>query len=90
MLGESAICDRSVGTDFVTLMLKTYALEVGISTERLSSHSMRRGHAHQADKGGASIAQIQSQGGWKSLQTVAVYLDEAASRERNSSKSLGL
>lgn len=90
LLGDVSFGERSISAFYLDVLTKLHAKAAGLQTERLSSHSFRRGHAHQAHRNGAPVAQIQKQGGWASLHSVGGYLDECTSEDENSSQLLGL
>lgn len=90
LLGEVRFGDRSIGCGYVRTLLVEHAIAAGVATDRLSTHSFRRGHAHAAHDNGAPIGQIKQQGGWRNLGTVGEYIDECTSQAQNSSQRLGL
>jgi integrase len=90
LMGQVSFGDRSISVHYVGVLLKEHARAAGLRTDRLSTHSFRRGHAHEAHRNGAPVAEIQRQGQWASLHTVGEYLDEVASEDNNSSHHLGL
>jgi integrase len=90
LMGQVSFGDRSISVHYVGVLLKEHARAAGLRTDRLSTHSFRRGHAHEAHRNGAPMAEIQRQGQWASLHTVGEYLDEVASADNNSSQHLGL
>jgi integrase len=47
-----------------------------------SAHSLRRGHATSADEAGASVSEIQAQGGWEDARSVYRYIDQDHVRRR--------
>ncbi|HSW71239.1 MAG TPA: tyrosine-type recombinase/integrase [Gammaproteobacteria bacterium] len=60
----------------VNLILKKHATACGLTnTNKLSSHSLRRGLASNASAIGANVAAIMRQGRWKQINTVMEYIE---------------
>ena len=72
------ISDVNITPDAVNAILKKHALAAGIeNANNFSSHSMRRGLATTASRGGASLQSIMRQGRWKQVDTVMEYIEAA-------------
>ena len=61
----------------VATLVKRACQKAGLKKEDFSGHSLRAGHATQAYRGGAGVAEIMATGGWKSADTVMRYIREA-------------
>lgn len=91
LLGNATFHSTALTPDSFVLRLKEYARAAGLDAiNRISAHSLRRGHAHQAEENGADVMEIKDQGGWRSLDTVARYTNTARRQRKNSSSKLGL
>lgn len=60
----------------VNLIIKRYAVEVGLPADRISGHSLRAGFVTSAVRAGASLVSIQRQTGHASLDMLARYIRE--------------
>lgn len=91
LLGNATFHATALTPDSFVLRLKDYARASGLDAiDRISAHSLRRGHAHQAEENGADVMEIKDQGGWRNLDTVARYTNTARRQRKNSSSKLGL
>ncbi|MDA8356614.1 MAG: tyrosine-type recombinase/integrase [Actinomycetota bacterium] len=85
-LGGSAVrLQRPAFSEIVRLR----AAQAGLSG-RFRSHSLRRGMATSAARRGMPIYEIAKRGGWKSLDTVAGYIEEAQRFDTSIGEALGL
>jgi len=90
-LGEVLVEPKALRPDVLTRILKHYVTLAGLgSIDRISGHSLRRGHAHEATKRRADLLEIADQGAWRSLEMVRLYANEANRQTSNSSQKLGL
>lgn len=62
--------------------------KIGVDPTGFSEHSMRRGGATEAAKGGASTDEIQIAGDWASLRTAEKYVDASHKRSKNFNRYL--
>lgn len=60
----------------VSLIIKQYAVSVGLPADRISGHSLRSGFVTSAVRAGASLVSIQRQTGHASLDMLARYIRE--------------
>ncbi|SDR10759.1 Site-specific recombinase XerD [Pseudoxanthomonas sp. CF125] len=60
----------------VSLIIKRYAVAVGLPVDRISGHSLRAGFVTSAVRAGASLVSIQRQTGHASLDMLARYIRE--------------
>jgi integrase len=74
----------------VSRIVKRAAQRLGKDSTDYSGHSLRRGFAIEAASNGAPIHAIMKQGGWKSIQVVQGYMDQANITEGNGVEFLGL
>ncbi|MCD8525225.1 MAG: site-specific integrase [Gammaproteobacteria bacterium] len=86
---SNQICEDAITPESVNIILKNHAKAVGIENYNdFSSHSMRRGLATTASRGGVSLPAIMRQGRWKQVSTVMEYIEAAQRFEENSAKQV--
>ncbi|MFC6639856.1 tyrosine-type recombinase/integrase [Sulfitobacter sp. JBTF-M27] len=77
---QEQVVDRSLSTTSVKALIKTAALNAGYPPEEVrsfSGHSLRVGAAQDLLKKGFDTSAIMRAGGWKSVNTLARYLEYA-------------
>ena len=90
-LGEVRVEPKALRPDVLSRFLKHYATLAGLgAVDRISGHSLRRGHVHEATRRRADLLEVADQGAWRSLETVRIYANEANRQASNSSQKLGL
>ena len=90
-LGEVRVEPKALRPDVLSRLLKHYATLAGLGAiDRISGHSLRRGHVHEATRRRADLLEVADQGAWRSLETVRIYANEANRQASNSSQKLGL
>lgn len=90
-LGEVRVEPEAVHPGMLSIILKLYATLAGLEgIDRISGHSLRRGHVHEATRRRADLLEVADQGAWRSLETVRLYANEAKREASNSSQKLGL
>lgn len=67
---------RRLSDQSVALIVKRYAVSVGLPADRISGHSLRAGFVTSAVRAGASLVSIQRQTGHASLDMLARYIRE--------------
>lgn len=70
--------------------VKRAADNVGLDTEKISGHSLRRGHLTTAARNGAELVDLQRQARHADPRTTAEYVEDANRMETNTSRHLGL
>ncbi len=70
--------------------VKRAAENVGLDTEKISGHSLRRGHLTTAARNGAELVDLQKQARHADPRTTAEYVEDANRMETNTSRHLGL
>ena len=77
-LGEVRVVPKALDPDTLSQLLKHYATLAGLGAiDRISGHSLRRGHVHEATRRRADLLEIADQGAWRNLETVRIYANEA-------------
>ena len=90
-LGEVCVLPEALSPDSLSVMLKHYATLAALpEIDRVSGHSLRRGHVHEATSRKADLFEVADQGAWASLETVRIYANESNRKDSNSSQKLGL
>ena len=88
---RSCVLPEALRPDVLARILKHYATLAGLAEiDRVSGHSLRRGHVHEATRRKADLFEVADQGAWRSLETVRIYANEANRQTSNSSQKLGL
>ena len=73
--------DDPLGADSIRALVRRRAAAVDGIAGRIGGHSLRVGSARELAADGASVAELQQAGGWKSPTTPGVYIRrEAAAR----------
>lgn len=76
-LGEVRIEPRALNPNIISILLKHYATLAGLgAVDRISGHSLRRGHVHEATRRKADLLEVADQGAWRSLETVRLYAND--------------
>jgi len=70
--------------------VKRAAETVGLDAEKISGHSLRRGHLTTAARNGAELVDLQKQARHADPRTTAEYVEDANRMETNTSRHLGL
>lgn len=70
--------------------VKRAAEGAGLDTEKISGHSLRRGHLTTAARNGADLVDLQRQARHADPRTTAEYIEDANRMETNTSTRLGL
>jgi integrase len=70
--------------------VKRAAEGAGLSAEKISGHSLRRGHLTTAARNGAELVGLQRQARHADPRTTAEYIEDANRMETNTSRHLGL
>jgi len=70
--------------------VKRAAKGAGLDTEKISGHSLRRGHLTTAARNGAELVDLQRQARHADPRTTAEYIEDANRMETNTSRHLGL
>jgi len=70
--------------------VKRAAEGAGLDTEKVSGHSLRRGHLTTAARNGAALPDLQKQARHADPRTTAEYIEDANRMETNTSRHLGL
>jgi len=70
--------------------VKRAAENVGLDTEKISGHSLRRGHLTTAARNGAELVDLQKQARHADPRTTAEYVEDANRMETSTSQHLGL
>jgi integrase len=70
--------------------VKRAAENVGLPAEKISGHSLRRGHLTTAARNGAELVDLQKQARHADPRTTAEYVEDANRMETNTSRHLGL
>jgi integrase len=70
--------------------VKRAADAAGLDTEKVSGHSLRRGHLTTAARNGAALPDLQKQARHADPRTTAEYIEDANRMETNTSRHLGL
>ena len=86
--GDASVKSRAMLRQDLDRVLKLAARAIGIN-RRVTSHSLRRGHAVTALRNGAGVALVQRQGRWKTPRMVMEYAAGLESEAHNSSQFLG-
>ena len=90
-LGEVRVLPEALSPNGLGGILKHYAALAELpEIDRVSGHSLRRGHVHEATRRKADLFEVADQGAWRSLGTVRIYASESNRKETNSSQKLGL
>jgi integrase len=90
-LRNKVLTDEPISGEAVARMLRTRARAAGMSTERITGHSLRAGHATTAAAAGVPLDRIALQTRHKRLSTlIDRYIRPAQALEATSSKDLGL
>ncbi len=90
-LGEVRVEEKALRPDVLSRILKLYVTLAGLGPiDRISGHSLRRGHVHEATRRRADLLEVADQGAWRSLEMVRLYANEANRQTSNSSQKLGL
>jgi integrase len=80
---------NALSMDGINLLIKSISKKAKIPfSDRISSHSLRRGFATSAARAGADFSEIKRQGGWRNDQTVHGYIEEAGLFDKNPTKNL--
>jgi site-specific recombinase XerD len=74
----------------VALVVKRYAVAVGLDSAEFAGHSLRAGLATSAAKAGKSERSIMSQTGHRSVTTVRRYIRDGALFADNAADGIGL
>jgi len=82
---QNGLCDRTVAE-----VVKKLAKAANLDPAQFSGHSLRRGHAQEATRGGATVKQIMDHVGWQSERTAHGYMDDANVKNRSTSGKIGL
>lgn len=88
--GIVGVGDTPCGAGAFLRALKYYARVAGVSTERLGTHSLRRGHAHEAVRRGAELGDLQRTLRHDQMETTLGYADEVGRVLRHTGTLLGL
>lgn len=72
------IANTRLSAQSISLILKTYAANIGMSTIQISGHSLRSGFTTSAVHAGAEVYKIQAQTGHKSLNMLMRYVRDAS------------
>ena len=62
--------------------------KAGLSADRVTTHSMRRGGAQQAARNGYGITEVMEHGGWKSVQQVSDYARSGLAFDTSAARGL--
>jgi integrase len=62
--------------------------KAGLSADRVTTHSMRRGGAQQAARNGYDLTAVQEHGGWKSIQQVSEYARSGLAFDTSAARGL--
>jgi integrase len=62
--------------------------KAGLSADRVTTHSMRRGGAQQAARNGFDLTAVQEHGGWKSIQQVSEYARSGLAFDTSAARGL--
>lgn len=87
--GRHILARRLTG-QMVWETVKRRCKAAGLDPAPFGAHSLRSGHATQADENGAQLADTQKQLGHKKIDTTAVYVKPTDSLRRSTSGKLGL
>lgn len=91
MIRSSTPTYEPISGEAVARMLRTRARAAGMSTERITGHSLRAGHATTAAAAGVALDRIALQTRHKRLFTlIERYIRPAQALEVTSSRDLGL
>ena len=72
-LGEVRVLPEALSPSSLGRILKHYAALAELpEIDRISGHSLRRGHVHEATRRKADLFEVADQGGWRSLGTVRI------------------
>jgi site-specific recombinase XerD len=90
IVGKGHVSDRRVTGQMVWEAVKRRCRAAGLDPTAFGAHSLRSGHATQADENGADPNETRQQLGHKRLETTLGYVKAPAALRRSTSAKLGL
>lgn len=88
--GGRRIRETRLSARFVAVLVKDLCEAIGIDPAKCGGHSLRAGHATQADRNNAPRGALKRQGRWQNERTIDGYIRENDLFRDNSASYLGL